>query len=156
MKTLTLGFLVRDGAICLAMKKRGFGVGKWNGFGGKLEPGEMLVDAMVRELEEECDVRANVHDLELVAEFDFIYVDQGTMNVHAFLIRDWEGEPVETEEMRPQWFTHGEVPYADMWADDEHWLPRVLAGERLRGKVWFNEDGHTIREMEWPTLFVTR
>ena len=36
------------------MKKRGFGAGKWNGFGGKVEPGETIVEAAVREVKEEC------------------------------------------------------------------------------------------------------
>ena len=40
MKLVTLLFLRRDGQILLAMKKRGFGEGKWNGVGGKVEPGE--------------------------------------------------------------------------------------------------------------------
>lgn len=34
MKKVTIVFLVRDDKILLAMKKRGFGEGKWNGVGG--------------------------------------------------------------------------------------------------------------------------
>jgi len=36
-KVLTLVFLRRPGQILLGMKKRGFGQGRWNGFGGKGE-----------------------------------------------------------------------------------------------------------------------
>ena len=35
------------------MKKRGFGVGKWNGFGGKLHANETMVECAARELHEE-------------------------------------------------------------------------------------------------------
>lgn len=35
----TLLFLKKNRQLLLAMKKRGFGAGKWNGVGGKLEPG---------------------------------------------------------------------------------------------------------------------
>jgi len=38
----------------LGMKKRGFGAGKWNGFGGKVEPGETVEDGAMRELHEEA------------------------------------------------------------------------------------------------------
>jgi len=38
------------------MKKRGFGVGKWNGFGGKVENGETVFDGAMRELQEECSI----------------------------------------------------------------------------------------------------
>ena len=37
MKQATLCLLVKDNEILLAMKKRGFGVGKWNGVGGKID-----------------------------------------------------------------------------------------------------------------------
>ena len=47
---------------------------------------------------------------------------------------------------------HPEIPYGNMWADDPHWLPRVLKGEKLLGKVWFKEDGKTIEDMEWAMV----
>lgn len=39
--------------VLLAMKKKGFGEGWWNGYGGKVEAGETVEAAMVRELREE-------------------------------------------------------------------------------------------------------
>jgi len=47
-KILTLAFVRRPGEILLGYKKRGFGVGKWNGFGGKVEIGETIHDAAKR------------------------------------------------------------------------------------------------------------
>ena len=49
-KVLTLVFLRREGEVLLGMKKRGFGEGKWNGFGGKVEAGETIVEAAAREV----------------------------------------------------------------------------------------------------------
>ena len=47
-KVLTLAF-IRDGdRLLLGMKKRGFGAGKWNGFGGKVDPGETILQGAVR------------------------------------------------------------------------------------------------------------
>ena len=37
MQQATLLFLVKDGDVLLGMKRKGFGMGKWNGFGGKLK-----------------------------------------------------------------------------------------------------------------------
>jgi 8-oxo-dGTP pyrophosphatase MutT (NUDIX family) len=42
--------------ILLGMKKRGFGEGKWNGFGGKKEPAETMAECAQRELREESGV----------------------------------------------------------------------------------------------------
>lgn len=47
-KVLTLVIIRRGTEILLGMKKRGFGAGKWNGFGGKLESGETLLEGAKR------------------------------------------------------------------------------------------------------------
>ena len=41
-KLLTLVFVLEPGKVLLGLKKRGFGVGWWNGFGGKVQPGETV------------------------------------------------------------------------------------------------------------------
>lgn len=152
MKTLTLTFLLTPQEICLAYKKRGFGAGKWNGYGGKCEPGETITEAACRELWEESRVLIMPEALEPVAQHEFNYPGADTMLVHAFLIRHWDGRPVETEEMRPAWFSYEDIPYPSMWADDEHWLPRILAGERLTGRVHFAADHETIKTMQWQVV----
>lgn len=151
-KVLTLAFLLKDNEICLAMKKRGFGEGNWNGYGGKVEEGESIRGAAVREINEESGVEVNERDLEEVALVDFIFEDGKHLLVHTYFTRVWQGDPVETEEMRPRWYTFDAIPYDLMWADDIHWLPRALNGEKLRGTVYFNSDGETIKDMEWTPL----
>ena len=47
-KLLTLVMIMKNDKILLGMKKRGFGVNRWNGFGGKLQPGESILDAAKR------------------------------------------------------------------------------------------------------------
>ena len=61
------------------------------------------------------------------------------MQVHTFMSLKWQGEPVETEEMRPQWFKLSEIPYGEMWQDDRLWLPFVLQGKRVRTRFTFDE-----------------
>ena len=41
-KVLTSVFIRESGKVLLGLKKRGFGVGFWNGFGGKVEKGETI------------------------------------------------------------------------------------------------------------------
>lgn len=148
-KVLTLAFLLKNKEICLAMKKRGFGEGNWNGFGGKVEEGESIESGAVREIKEESNVSVRENDLEKVAIVEFIFKDGKHLVVHTFFIRTWKNEPEETEEMKPEWFLFENIPYENMWADDPHWLPRTINGEKLVGKVWFKEDGESIEKMEW-------
>lgn len=151
----TLLFLIRDDEILLAMKKRGFGAGRWNGVGGKLEPGESVEEAVIRECQEEISVTPLSY--RPVAELDF-YGGSATepwhMYVYAYLCDEWEGEPTESEEMAPQWYKIGDIPYGAMWQDDEYWLPLVLTNKTV--KATFNFDAHdtltTYEVGETPTL----
>lgn len=136
----TLLFLRRGDEILLAMKKRGFGEGKWNGVGGKLEPDETIEQALIRETEEEISVTPK--HFWPVAELDFVQDadtdDPWHMYVYAYLCDGWDGEPTESEEMAPKWYSLSEIPYSDMWEDDLHWLPIVLDGEKVIGRFTFD------------------
>ena len=143
MRLATLCFLIRGDEILLAMKKRGFGVNKFNGVGGKVKDGESLQKAALREIEEEIGVSCGAEDLELVGFLDFYYQSKPNWDqrVHIFFIRNWQGEPVESEEMKPEWFKQSALPFEKMWCDDPHWLPVVLRGHRIKAEFYFNSDG---------------
>ena len=135
----SLVFLQRDDEILLAMKKRGFGKGLWNGVGGKIDPGETIEQAAVRECQEEINVTPL--DLAKVAIHTFTFPDdKPNMIGHVFITDKWEGEPAETDEMAPQWFKKSEIPYSGMWDDDIFWLPAVLEGRKLITAFSFDEN----------------
>lgn len=120
----------------LGMKKRGFGAGWWNGFGGKIKEGESLIDAAKREVKEESGL--DVLSLEEQGVLDFEYSDTQTLHTtHIFSCKEFEGSPQETEEMRPRWFSVDEIPYEDMWPDDKYWFPLLLAGKKFSGTFVF-------------------
>jgi 8-oxo-dGTP pyrophosphatase MutT (NUDIX family) len=149
MKQSTLCLLIKENGrekeLLLAMKKRGFGVNRWNGVGGKFNPEQgdkTIEDAAIRETEEELGVKPK--EMEKVAVFNFYYPylfeeDKKNWQVHIFFVKDWQGEPVETEEMAPRWFKESEIPFNEMWPDDSIWLPKVLAGKKLMGDFFFKE-----------------
>lgn len=136
----TLLFLRSGDQILLALKKRGFGMGKWNGVGGKIEAGETLEQALVRETVEEIGITP--HSWSAVGELDFVQDaetdDPWHMYVYAYICDDWLGEPAESEEMNPKWFHIEDIPYGDMWDDDPFWLPYVLDGKKVTGEFTFD------------------
>jgi len=148
MKHVTLLFLRRDGQILLAMKKRGFGIGKWNGVGGKVEPNETYEQAAIRECQEEADVTPRL--LHKAGELHFFDLPDVEHYCHIYISAQWEGEPHETEEMRPQWFSETDIPFGDMWPDDKFWIPLMLDDKLFKGTVTIENDivqEHNIQEV---------
>ncbi len=137
----TLVFLIKNDQILLAMKKRGFAEGKWNGTGGKSNPKDKNIEATAkRETLEEINVSAR--NLKKVAVLNFYFSEKSEWNqqVTVFLTWDWKGTPTETEEMAPRWFNINEIQYDKMWEDDKLWLPKVLAGKIVEGNFLFDEN----------------
>lgn len=135
-KTLTLCVLHSGTHVLLGMKKRGFGAGLWNGFGGKVQAGETVEAAARREVREECGIELKECRSRGKLTFEFAGEEE-LLEVHLFSSADFRGQPAETDEMRPRWYRFVDVPYGRMWADDRYWLPRVLAGEDVEGRFYF-------------------
>jgi mutator protein MutT len=138
-KQTTLCYLVRPGEVLLGMKKRGFGAGKWNGVGGKVEAGESVQDAAGRECEEEIGIVPTM--LQEVGTIVFQYADAAlTTTCTIFLVSSWEGEPKESDEMQPQWFSIDSLPWDALWASDRLLLVDVLAGKTVSWQLSFDAD----------------
>ncbi len=127
--------IIQDGKILLHYKKRGHGKGRWNGLGGKIDPGETPEECAKREALEEMG--AEITNLEKLGEITFYDVQGEDWLVHIFRA-GIAGEPRESEESRPEWFPLREIPYGQMWEDDRYWLPLVIDGLKFRGEFWFS------------------
>src|SRR3989344_1318903 len=130
-KILTLCIIEKHGRILLGMKKRGFGTGLWNGFGGKVQDDESIEESAKRETFEETGLTAR--SLSQAGTIVFKFKDgTGIHEVHVFRCSDFEGEEKESEEMKPQWFAVDQIPYEDMWPADSYWLPYLIEGKNFK------------------------
>ncbi|KZO95997.1 hypothetical protein CALVIDRAFT_499291 [Calocera viscosa TUFC12733] len=157
LKQYTLVFPVTaDSKICLGMKKRGFGAGRYNGFGGKVEPGETVFEAAKRELLEEANIVAT--KMPQCGRIRFAFENSPVlMDVYVYRVEEWEREPEETEEMLPKWYSmlpsdHPSspslpaIPFDNMWPDDDLWFRFFLAKKSFVGRVDFNKPAESDTE----------
>lgn len=143
----TLVFVIRDGKILLIDKKTGFGKGKVNGPGGKLESGETPEACAARECFEELGI--TVSNLQYCGQHRFQFVDGLSIHVWVYKTTEYEGIPTESIEARPLWVPVDEIPYDQMWEDDGIWLPMLLRDELFHGRWIF--DGDKMLEYELLT-----
>jgi len=141
-KVLTLCVVHQDGKVLLGMKKKGFGMGKWNGFGGKVEAGETVEAAARRELQEEAGIDVTTLEKAGMMLCD-IAGEPFVREVHVFRGAGVLGEPVESDEMLPRWFEAAALPFAQMWQSDVTWFPLFLEGKSFRSTIAFDAK-HTL------------
>lgn len=115
--------------VLLIQKNRpAFQVGKWNGIGGKVEPGESPIDAMVREFREECGIETEPADWTNT------------------IIMDGRGD-----EARPEKTTNFRVHYFRMFADLVQMPFMSMTDEKVsaigyQSGLW---DRNTLDNMKW-------
>jgi 8-oxo-dGTP diphosphatase len=159
----TLCFLLREGdggeEVLLIEKRRGLGEGWYNGPGGKLEDGETPRECAARETREEVGLDVDPADLEKAGELSFVLDDEAHTFCHVFRTRTFTGDARPSAEARPEWVDVDDVPYDQMWEDDQLWLPGVLEGDTVVGEFRFvggkplDEANFADHVLEWDVLF---
>ncbi|CAE6502785.1 unnamed protein product [Rhizoctonia solani] len=96
-----------ENKVLLGLKKRGFGKGIYNGFGGKLDPGETVADAALRELQIRSDE----------------------------MRPEWFAYPSLSVPSAVPSNTLPAFPYELMWKDDPLWMPHLLKSEYFVARV---------------------
>lgn len=84
-KLQTICMIYKKPKVLLGLKKRGFGAGRWNGFGGKVEEGETMEESTIRETKEEAGIE--IDDLEKFGIINFEFVNgKDPLEVHSTFI----------------------------------------------------------------------
>lgn len=142
---VTLTHVYNPREILLGLKKRGFGAGRWNGFGGKLEPGETIEQAARRELMQEAGIASG----QLIPAGTFVVRFEGkemSLEIHLFRLTPFFGPSRETEEMEGKWHMRDAIPFDAMWVNDKLWLGEFLNGKNVEGSFLLNESGERVIE----------
>lgn len=143
--TMNLLYLVKGNQVLLAMKKRGHGAGRYNGVGGKMQPGESIEDTLIRESQEEIGVKPIKFEKKAYITFDLYMKGEHTFeHVYIFTIPEWSGEPTESEEVAPKWFDIDKLPFEKMWPNDVHFVQKILEGDKISGHFKLDKQDNVI------------
>lgn len=130
MKLATLVYLKRDGKTLMIhriKKQADIHQGKWNGLGGKLEPGESPEACAVREVREESGLE--IRSLRYGGLLVFAGFKGEDWYVWVYTSEAFDGELIDSDEGRLQWIPDDELRSLPLWPSDLLFLDWLEAGK---------------------------
>jgi 8-oxo-dGTP diphosphatase len=102
---------------------------KWEFPGGKIEPGENPPEALIRELEEELGIRAEIGAK--VAQLQHRYHNGNAVELHFFVVERFDGELQNRIFREIRWVNRRDLPTLDFLDADRTLVQQIASGELL-------------------------
>ncbi|HAR66588.1 MAG TPA: DNA mismatch repair protein MutT [Lentisphaeria bacterium] len=116
--------------------------GKWNGLGGKFDPGESPEMCVIRELHEESGL--TIVDPELKGLLVFPNFAKGMdWHVFVFVATKFSGELIDCAEGELDWIESDRLTELNLWDGDRVFLPWLDGSRFFSGRLVY-EDGKFI------------
>jgi 8-oxo-dGTP diphosphatase len=145
MKLATLCYIRKEGKTLMVhriKKENDVHLGKWNGLGGKLEPGETPEECAVREVYEESGLVVCKMDLKGILTFPGFSNDEDWY-AFVFVIDEFDGQLSESPEGVLQWIRDEDVSELNLWEGDRFFLPWLDKPGLFSGKFTY-VDNHLV------------
>ena len=105
-------------------------LGKYNGLGGKMEPGEDVATCMIREIREEAGIEVTAMNLRGTINWTNFGPKGEDWLGFIFVITAFAGVPRERSAEGPlTWVAVERLGELPMWEGDRHFLPMVFDGD---------------------------
>ncbi len=138
LKLATLVYVKQDGKTLMLHKAKGFQKGKWNGLGGKLEPGESPEECMRREVFEESGLavkKAQLKGFLTWPQFD----EEDDWYAFVYVVTDFSGELKASDEGELHWIPNEEVMDLNLYDGDRVFLPWLEKNRLFSGKFRYEK-----------------
>lgn len=127
--------------VLLGFKNRGFGAGTYNGFGGKVQEGEDILSALIRECQEEANITPiNPRFVGVINYNEPMQGSRKNIQMHIFTCTQISGNIAPSPEMIPEFFDINALPLDKMLPDTAIWLPLILDGYNITADFILNDD----------------
>ena len=145
MKLATLCYIRQDNHTLMVhriKKQNDMHQGKWNGLGGKLEPGETPEECARREVLEESGLQP--HHLALKGLLTFPgFANDEDWYAFVFVIDAFSGELIDSPEGTLRWIENSELLELNLWEGDRIFLPWLDQEHFFSGKFVY-KDGRLV------------
>jgi 8-oxo-dGTP diphosphatase len=141
MKLATLCYIRRGGKTLMihrVKKPNDMHQGKWNGLGGKLEPGETPEECVIREIREEAGLVARNPQLRGFLTFPGFANDEDWY-AFVFVVDDFEGELIDSPEGNLAWIEDDRLMELPLWEGDYIFLPWLDRPGFFSGKFCYSD-----------------
>ncbi len=141
MKLATLCYLRKNDQTLMihrVKKRNDMHRGKWNGLGGKLEPGESPEDCVRREVEEESGLLVKKMWLKGFLSFPGFANDEDWY-AFVFVVPDFEGQIIESVEGDLEWIDNSDLFQLNLWEGDRIFLPWLDIPGIFSGKFVYRD-----------------
>lgn len=116
--------------------------GKWNGLGGKLDPGESPEECVIREVREESGLKIRKPILKGLLTFPGFANDEDWY-AFVFLAHEFEGQLIDSSEGDLAWIDDQDLLELDLWEGDLIFLPWLENPGFFSGKFIY-QDGRLV------------
>jgi 8-oxo-dGTP diphosphatase len=149
MKLATLCYVRQNGCTLMihrTKKKNDIHEGKWNGLGGKFEPGESPEECVIREVFEESGLKLKNPFLKGILTFPSFAQDEDWY-AFVFIGNEFEGALIDPEEGHLKWIADANLMELNLWEGDHIFLPWLNQAGFFSGKFSYSEGKLTHHEV---------
>lgn len=125
----------KDNTLMLYRNKKAndYHEGKWNGLGGKFEPGESPEECAAREIKEESGLISK--NLNLKGFISFPKFDgKNDWNVFVFTVTEFEGKLIDSPEGKLEWIADSELFDLNLWEGDKIFMRWIFENKFFSAK----------------------
>ena len=141
MKLATLCYIRKEAYTLMVLrnkKKNDMHAGKWNGLGGKLEPGETPEECAIREVFEESGLLVKNLVFKGIITFP-AFDNQEDWYTFIFIIDDFDGHLIDSPEGHLDWIHDDDLLTLNLWAGDRIFIPWLDQPGFFSGKFIYEE-----------------
>ncbi len=145
MKLATLCYLRQGGQTLMVhriKKANDIHEGKWNGLGGKFEPGETPEECARREIFEESGLQVGKLELKGLLTFP-LFARTEDWYAFVFVASDLQGSLIDSPEGDLQWIDNDRLTELNLWEGDRLFLPWLDRPGFFSGKFVY-QDGRLV------------